>query len=836
MSYGDKIMKKIMICEKPSLARFAMSCLRDKEPFQQKKYKDTAYYESEHYLITNASGHIFEAYDICEYTKDDGEWRMDILPFCPPNNQFFFKLRQKKKDKIGGKETDPYYKGLYETIYVLLNRPDVTGIIHFGDAGREGEVIVRQIVRNANKSNKPMVRLWLNAIEKSAFMQAFSNMKDDSEYDNYDREGMTRAKVDNLYGVNLTIYISLKSGAPKGLPFHAGRVICAMTKEIYDREMEIENFVPEKYYAICSNESTKDTVISLRLKERFSFDDYETAAAVCGRLNAAGAVVTDITKERKKVGAGRLFSLTTLQGRLSTKKKMCQEESMKYVQSLYEKGFITYGRTNSEYLPEGEKDLAANTIAVLNSLGYDLVFKDSKTIFNSAKVEDHGALCPTKKIPKDGDLSDGEKIVYETIRNRFLAVFCKEDCIVDKSVMTIVCADQTFNITGTVLVQKGYLKYEENDKKDVMLPPLEEGDTVNVNFCPMEEQTKPPAHYTEESFGKFLENPFANEKQTDEERYESMMKGVEIGTVATRTSIITKMLDDHYIERKNGTYFLMLRGKYLIEIMQMLGIDMTKDKTVEVSVLLRKVFNNELTENEVIEMVKGDLNNMFQKRDIDIRSCTDAGVVSEKGFAGDPLGECPVCGGNVYETKNGYRCENASFEEGSACKFYLKKDGANAYFSKVTGSNFKPTALSSLLKYGYIPVKTKTKNKVEYETLIRFKIREDETIGFEINPVIGKCPVCGENVKATPFGYKCENENCYYIIFRKDKFITSYQHKEISIKQAMTILSKGCIVMTLEKKDKSGKYKMKFTQSIDRIEKKMTWNSEYVHQKKGRSV
>lgn len=827
-------MKKIIICEKPSLARFVASCLSGRERFVTKSYKNSdriRYYESDNYIVAAAHGHLFTAYDIGDYTKDDDEWKLDILPFCPPDNKFLFKLRQIRNKETGKMETDKEYRLLYESIYALLNREDVNGIIHCGDAAREGEIIVRQIVLNANKSNKPMVRLWLNAMAQEAFNEAFSNMQDDSAYDNYAREGMTRLKSDYLYGINLTRYLSLKGGAPKGKPFHAGRVKCGMLREIYDREMEIENFVPQKYYALVSKELTMDTEISLRVKEKFNMDEYESAVEMCGYLNQSGAQVTELETQRKKVGAGRLFSLISLQNWLSTKNKMSLAESMKYIQSVYEKGFITYPRTNTEYLPEEEKVTASGLIDMFNKAGYDLELKNSKKVFDSSKVEDHGALCPTKKIPQEKDLSANERIVYETVRNRFLAVFCKEDCLVDKSTMKIACGNETFTISGSILVQKGYLKYEEHERTDTLLPPLNKGDSVNVNFCPVEEETKPPARYTEATFNDFLENPFSKEKQTEEEKYELLMKGIEIGTVASRTSIISTLLSDHYMELKKGTYYLMPAGRYLIELMEKLGIDMTKEKTVETSALLRKVFNGELTENEVIEMVKADLEEMMKMRDLDVSTCVDEGVVTEKGFSGDPIGECPICGGGIYETKSGYMCENASFEEDSACRFYLKKDGANAYFKKVTGSDFKSTTLAAMLKYGYVPVKTKSKKQVEYETLIRFKIRDDGSIGFEINPVIGKCPICGDNVKATPFGYKCDREDCYYILFRNDKFIMSYQHKPLSIKQAMSVISKGSMTLTLEKKDKSGKYKMKFIQNIDRIEKKMSWTSQYVQKR-----
>ena len=830
-------MKKVIICEKPSLARFAASCLGKRETFEAKKMNGatyTNYYESNHYIITCAIGHLFEAYDVVDYTKDDGEWKLDILPFCPPNNHFYFKLHQSRNKKTGKKETNPDYKRQYDTIFQLINRSDVNGIIHYGDAGREGEIIIRQIVRNANSSNKPMIRLWVNAMVQSEFDAAFNNMLDDKEYDAYANEGDARLKMDWLYGINLTIYLSIKAGAPKGKPFHAGRVVCGMLNEIYKRELEIENFVPEKYLAICSKEETMGSEISMRLKEKYSMDDYEGAVAVCAILNEVGAVVSDIKTDRKKVGAGKLFSTTTLQNRMSTKYKIEISETEHLMQSLYEKGYITYPRTGTEYLPEGEKEMAQKLITLFREQGYELVLKNSKMIFDSSKVADHGALCPTTKMPSN-DLTAEEQLVYDTIKNRFLAVFCQEDCLVDKSVMTITCADQVFTVSGSILVQKGYLKYEENTKKDTILPSLKVGDRVNVNFCPVEEETKPPSRYSEATFNDFLENPFAKEAvESDDEKYASMMQGVEIGTVASRTDIIKKMLTDNYISIKNNIYYLMPAGRYLIDTMKALDIEMTKEKTVELSVLLKKVFNGELTENDVIEYTKEDLQYMFRNRNLDIRSCVEEGVIREKGFSGEPLGECPICGSNVYETRNGFLCENASFEPDSPCKFYIKKDNINAYFKKVTGNVIKPTTLSSMLKYGYVPVKTKTKNRTEYETLIRFKLREDDTIGFEVNPVIGKCPVCHQNVVATPFGYKCSNENCFYVIFRKDKFLMSFQHKEISIRQAMTILSKGAITLTLEKKDKSAKYKMKFTQNIDRINRKVTWTNDFVQSNRGK--
>ena len=164
-------MKKVIICEKPSLAKLVVSFMDEKFEWKKSQNSDKyTYCESPNYYVTFAFGHLFEAWDIEDYTKDEGEWKMDILPFCPPNNHFFFKLKQKKNPKTGKKEVDPAIKLQFETISRLINDPNTEGIIHCGDAGREGEIIVRQIIRNADKNNKPVVRLWFNAMTKESFM------------------------------------------------------------------------------------------------------------------------------------------------------------------------------------------------------------------------------------------------------------------------------------------------------------------------------------------------------------------------------------------------------------------------------------------------------------------------------------------------------------------------------------------------------------------------------------------------------------------------------------------------------------------------------------------
>lgn len=831
-------MKKIIICEKPSLAKAVIGWIP--EEFQGKKIETATYlsiypkkdrntyYESKNYYVSFTFGHMFEAYDIEDYTKSSDEWNMDVLPFCPPNNQFYFKIRTQKNEKTGKRETDPSMKIQFETISYLINDPNTSGIIHCGDAGREGEIIIRQIVKNANKQNKPMVRLWLKAMTQEAFNETFYRMKPDSEYDHLANEGMVRLKMDYLYGVNLTRYLSLKTNAPKGRPFRGGRVICAMVNEIYCREKEIEEFIPEKFYSLISKEKTKDTEIVLKAKEVFSENSYMDAMEQCGKYNNQKATVSNLIKERKKVSSSKLFSLTSLQNILSSQHKMSLNTSMAIIQKIYEGGYITYPRTNTEYLPEKEKNMVKELIAVLTNRGYDIIFKDTKRIFDDSKIEDHGAICPTKKFPTN--LSNEEQTVYNVILNRFLAVFCGEDCEVDKSTMEIKIGTDIFKIYGSIVVKKGFLKYERKNMKDTNLPALSIGEEINIHFQPVEEETKPPSRYSVSSFNNFLENPYLDEKVDDEERYNLMMKGLEIGTSATRTSIIGNMIKCNYISEKNQLYYLEPAGRYLIQIMDSLGINMTKDKTVETSVILKKVACGEITENEAVELIKKELDYMFRNRDLKITDCVSEGIISSSGFAGEPVGDCPVCGGAVYEVKNGFLCEENK-RDNTECCFYLNKE--DKYLAKVSGKKLSVSQVSSLLKKGFIIVPTKTKKGVAYETILRIQMKEDNRIGWQSVSDIGKCPICGGTVKITPFGYQCENNkkeenNCFFVLFRKDKFIQAYTNKELSLRSVMTLLNKGSIVVTLEKKDKSDKYKMRFKIKIDYIDKKLQWEKEYV--------
>lgn len=642
---------KVIIAEKPSLARNIASSIGGMK-------KQSGFYYGEEYIVTWAFGHLFSLADVEEYSPNpDGTrfWSMNNLPCFP--DEFKFEL---KKDK--NKQTDSGVVRQFETIKTLINREDVTEVINAGDADREGEIIVRICVKKASEKNKTFKRLWLPDQTAETIRAGLDELKDESEYENLANEGFARTYIDWLYGVNLTRYATLKSGTL----LRVGRVIVPIVKAIYDRDMSIRNFVPEIYYTIASKVQTNGEEIELVSKQKFSKDEIGKAEALCGEYNKQTAVVAAKKKKKDKLAPGKLYSLTKLQNVLGKKYKMSMADSLKIVQDLYEKGYVTYPRTNSEYLATAEQDKVKGIIKAVASIGYPIEFRFHKTIFDDSKIESHSALTPTHKIPKKTALSEAEYIVYSTIMRRFVAVFCSEECIVEKTEIKIKVGElEEFNLKGTVMVAPGWTKYDDYNKKDKTLPMLNKGDAVNIDFKPREKETTPPKHYTIETLNNYLKNPFkedkANAAEDDAEEYRAIFEGLELGTEATRTGIIDNARKSKYILLKKDVYSILPDGERLIEALQDMKISMDKYKTSEMGKALKKVFRGEFSVEDSVKIAQKEITEVFnQQKDLPELDTDD-------GFVGDIAGKCPLCGENVVRTKFGYGC--SGYKNG--CKFSI---------------------------------------------------------------------------------------------------------------------------------------------------------------------
>ena len=627
-----------IIAEKPSLARNIADGIG-------KMNKKVGYYENSDYIVTYAFGHLFSLCDVEDYSENASaeppRWSMNGLPCYP--DKFRFKLKPGDDGK-----PDAGVKKQFGIISDIINRSDVSAIVNAGDSDREGEIIIRLCIENALKTPKKLLRLWLPDQTPQTVRKALSEMKDEKHYDNLANEGLSRTYIDWLYGVNLTRYASLKSG----LLLRVGRVIVPIVKAVYDREKEIENFKPETYYSLVSKAQTDGETIELVSKYKFGKDEKLKAERCCERMNALKAIVTDKKSKKEIVPPGKLYSLTKLQNFLGKKYKMTMETSLATAQKLYERGFISYPRTNSEYLATNEKDKFRTIVASVKKLGYDVVFKDKKTIFDDSKIEAHSALTPTYKIPQKSDLSETESIVYTAIMRRFAAVFCAEDCLTEKSELTVsLGGKEDYSIKGSIILTNGWTKYDGGERKDKILPKLEKGDEVNINFRPEEKQTTPPKRYTIETLNNYLKNPFRDEKAStdnDDEDYKAIFKGLELGTEATRTGIIDNAKKSKYISLKKDVYYVENGGRFLIEQLTDMQISMDKYKTSQLGQALKKVYHGEMTVDDCVKEAETEITEIFSHRD-------DA---NGNGFYGDVVGKCPKCGKNLIRGRYNYCCEN----------------------------------------------------------------------------------------------------------------------------------------------------------------------------------
>ena len=672
----------LIIAEKPSLARNIVAGIG-------KMDRKDGYFIGEGYIVSWAFGHLFSLADVEHYNpapEGSSGWSLENLPCFP--EKFHFELR-KGEDK----KPDSGVIRQFKLLEQLCNREDVEAIVNAGDADREGEIIVRLCVNHALRAPKRQLRLWLPDQTPETVRAALADMKEEAAYDHLANEGFARTYIDWLYGVNLTRFATIRAGTL----LRVGRVIVPIVRAIYDRDMEIRNFSPETYYMLRSREENAGEPLELWGKEKFSAGEIEKCQALAEQYNAAGARVLSVKSKQDRIPAGKLYSLSALQNVLGKKYKMSMAESLEIVQKLYEEGYLTYPRTNSEYLATAEKDKMRAILSGVAKLGYPVRFKDSKTIFDDSKIESHSALTPTYKIPDSAKLSEKQKQVYGTVMRRFVAVFCSEECLADKSEIRIAVGDlEEFVLKGTVIRQAGWTKYDDYSQKDKILPALTEGQEVKIRFEPAERQTTPPKHYTIETLNNYLKNPFKDDKAKakeleqngevdDAEDYKAIFEGLELGTEATRTGIIDNARKSGYIELKKDVYSILPGGERLIHSLERLGIQMDKYKTSEMGKALKSVFHGQMSVEDSVLLAEGEIRRIFDEGRKNELPPEDTGAL------GEIMGPCPKCGRSVIRGNRAYGC--MGYKEGCDFKVGLT----------ICSRTIPKTAMQALLAMGKTP-------------------------------------------------------------------------------------------------------------------------------------
>ncbi|MEI6857970.1 DNA topoisomerase [Psychrilyobacter sp.] len=678
-------MKKLIIAEKPSLGRNIAGALGLKK-------KGNGYIEGEKYIVSWAFGHLFELSNVDDYFGQKMKWKDVELPFTP--RKFKFKLKESR----GVAEQ-------FKILKDLMEREDVEGIINCGDADREGQIIIDRIIKES-KVKKEVYRLWLPEQTKETIIEEVKNIKPDSEYIRLAFEGYSRTVMDWLFGINLTRYITLKSG--QLMP--VGRVLIPVLKFIYDRDMDIDKFVKEKYIQLESQCEKDKIKFKLTLPTKFSLvgknSSEEKADKKCEELNKEkGKVLFKENKEIKKQPP-KLFSLSTLQSQLSRKNKIDFKSSLEIIQKLYENGYVTYPRTNTEYLAVNEKAKVKQLLKAM-SKNHDLKFKDSKKIFDDDKVESHSAIIPTLKFPKN-NLGDRELIIYKTILHRFLSNFVAGETITAKVIVTIGVGKDRFKLTGESVVQEGFYRYEPATF-DNKLPNFVEGDRFEVDFKKILKETKPPKKVSERELAAHLKNPFKKSTDTEEDEYKAMLKGIEIGTEATRTGIIENAKKYEYISQKKSNFSVEPLGVKVIETLNKLNVDLYKTKTVEFSKLLKQVYKGNSTIQETIDLVTEELQKIIGQNIEIPRVYNDLDL--------EVVGVCPRCSKDIYENSKGFSC--VGYRDIPPCNFTIWKESRY----KSIEVKISKTRAKKLIKGETILVK-KIKGKNEKIYSAEFKLED----------------------------------------------------------------------------------------------------------------
>ena len=569
--------------------------------------KNKSYFESKDYIITSLFGHLLELYRMEDYNKDFSKWDLDDLPYFPKS----FKWKLKKQKGI---------KERYNLIQKLILDKNVELIINCGDNDREGEVLVNNLVYDIftkKKINKPVKRILLPDLAESTIKNELSHLRNIKDTENWYNEGLARTYIDWIYGINFSRFVSLKTKDR----FSVGRVIVPTVKFIYDRDLEIKNFKPEKYLVLEGIIQKDGKEIKIEFQkitpgpgeiDKAKENMLKQAEEICkGRITVDDIEEKEVIKKPKK-----LFSLKTLQNYMFSKHKIKISRTLEIAQTLYEKTYTTYPRTNSEFLTDEEKDKVKKIIKKLaEEEKLNITMKENKNIFDSKKVESHSAIIITGNKIKEDTLTTEELKLYNAVKNRFLANFCKDDCIVKEQTIKLKkLKDQESiegKIKGTVIKQKGYLEFE-NDLSEKDIPNFVKGEEVEIRFEIKEKETTPPGKVTEAELNNFYENPFKKEKQqeaeeTTDEDYIAIMQGCEIGTPATRAGIIEKVKHDGYVVENKNNLEITDKGIKLIETLDNLGINLYKEKTVEIGKELKDIYNNIISVDAVLEKVKEEV-------------------------------------------------------------------------------------------------------------------------------------------------------------------------------------------------------------------------------------
>jgi DNA topoisomerase-3 len=546
-------MKTLVLAEKPSVGRELARVLGC--PRQAKTHL-----EGEHYVVTWALGHLVELADPEDYDERWKTWTLDSLPMLPERMRHTVIRRTAHQ---------------FNAIKNLIRRQDIGELVIATDAGREGELVARLILRLASWKGTTR-RLWISSQTDAAIREGFRALKPAQAYDNLFRAAECRAEADWLIGLNVTRALSCQHDTR----LSAGRVQTPTLAMVARREQEIASFRPEAFWTVTADfgpfrGTWQGKGGSTRIK------DPEQARSIAERVRGAEAVIVDLEEKEKSEPPPLAYDLTALQKEASALLGFGAAKTLSVLQSLYERHkVLTYPRTDSRYitsdlvptLPERLRALAGTRYRKQAEELLARRLAPGKRFVDDTKVRDHHAIIPTEERVKPESLSADERALWELVARRFLAVL-SPPCRFTSIRLLTEAAGERFVTRGTRMIEAGWRAVagpiDEGERDEEELPEQSlashrPGERLRVNDVQVKQGfTKPPPRYTEgtlvaamEDAGRFVE---------DKELARTLARGG-LGTPATRAEIIEKLLDNYYIERRGKELAPTSRGLELLEL------------------------------------------------------------------------------------------------------------------------------------------------------------------------------------------------------------------------------------------------------------------------------
>ena len=659
---------KLVIAEKPSVAMSLAAVLGATE-------RKDGYLEGSGYLVSWCVGHLLELAQPEAYKEQYAKWRYEDLPILPEN--WKYEVPKDKKTQLA-------------LLCRLMKDKRVDSVVCATDAGREGELIFRLVYEYAG-CNKPMERLWISSMEDAAIREGFDHLRPGSDYDKLYDAAVCRAGADWLIGINATRLFSVLYG----VTLNVGRVMSPTLALLVQRESDIESFISKPFYVpeiTCGG----FTASGEKMTER---SEAEKIRMDCDHNSA---FVRSVEKQVKTIQPPRLYDLTTLQRECNRIYGYTAQQTLDYVQSLYEKKLATYPRTDSQYLT---KDMQATAASLILWLRDKMPFgkgyagePDIDRVTDDSKVTDHHAIIPTVEIARTdlSELPSGERDVLTLLAVRLLCATTQANRFEAVTAM-LDCQGYTFTAKGKTILQSGWKEVERihrmsirqsetehRENEAVALPVLQEGQTFEAVSASLREgKTSPPKHYTEDTLLSAMETAGAEDMPDDAKR-----KG--LGTPATRAATLEKLVSAGFVQRKKKQLISTEKGRNLIAVLP----DNIKSPilTAEWESMLKQVEHGELSATSFMDQIADMSRTLVKEHTAPEKRFADL-FPSSRETAHEAVGVCPRCGAPVYEGKKGFFCDNRE------CSFALWKD--NRFFSSKKKSITKSVA-AALLKEGRI--------------------------------------------------------------------------------------------------------------------------------------